>query len=274
MDEANPRVSKSSEPGLAGRIIASAIGGAAAGSISGPPGALVGAAGGATTPLVLAAANKLAKAGGDVLCRVMSGNEADRVRITLKLAAAEIERRDAAGEVPRADLFESPYGNAEELFEGTLLKARTVYEAAKLRHLSTFMVSVLFDDAADIQASFYLLNLAERLTYQQYVLLSVLDKRNFGQSLGADPFGLPPRPEMIELLLPLRDLFALGLLQEESEQVRPLGGLASRIDGDNVCYSKPDDIRLSQVGEIMADRLGLHTVSDDVREKIAERLRT
>lgn len=243
--------------------------GSLAGFFGGPAGAAAGAAG--ASWLV----DALHSVGADQLCRLLSDGERGRVKLTLELAAAELRRRWEVGQRPRPDLFDQAYHSAVELLEGTLTKARNVYEAAKLRHLAHFMIDALFDPNADLQATFHLLNLAERLTYQQYVMLALFDRRHHDRKLGEQPFGDQPKAAAVPLMLPLAALFDSGLFhEEESEVPRAVGRLASRVDGDSIGYSCPDKIRLSLSGEELADRLALQSVPDETLEEIARRLAT
>lgn len=246
--------------------IAAGLGSGLGTLLGGPAGAAAGAAG---ASLLVEA---LCSAGSDQLSRLLSEGERGRIEITLKLAGAEVRRRWEVGQRPRQDLFDRAYDNAVELFEGTLTKARNVYEAAKLKHLAHFMVDALFDPEADLHATFHLLNLAERLTYQQYVMLALFDRRHHDRQLGLTDFGHQPGKDTRPLMLPLADLFETGLIQEETEQLRAVGGLASRSDGSGIGYSCPERILLSLGGETLADRLALQSIPDGPREELARRL--
>ena len=229
-------------------------------------------AGAAAGPVLIDA---LINVGGDQLERLLSEGEAGRVKLLLKLAGAEIGRRYGNGHLPRSDLHENAHRTAEELFEATLLKARSTYEAAKLRHLAHFMVDVLFDSEADIHAALHLLNLAERLTYQQYLLVALFDRRITARDLGSEPFGDVPQREARELMLPLAELFDVGLLQEGdgSEDVF-VGQLAARYNASSISLSLPNEIRLSLAGQLLADRLELDKVPEDRLDELASRFRS
>lgn len=242
--------------------------GSLAGFFGGPAGAAAGAAG--ASWLV----DALHSVGADQLCRLLSDGERGRIKLTLELAAAELRRRWEVGQRPRPDLFDQAYHSAVELFEGTITKARNAYEAAKLKHLAHFMIDALFDPNADLQATFHLLNLAERLTYQQYVMLALFDRRHHDRKLGEQPFGDQPKTAAVPLMLPLADLFDRGLFHEEEREVPAVGRLASRFDGDSIGGSCPDKIRLSLSGEALADRLALQSVPEEPLEEIARRLAT
>ena len=193
-------------------------------------------------------------------------------------AQEELSRRDEAGQSPRSDLgTEEEYQTAQEVLEGTIVKARDSYESHKARFLGYFLVAVLYNENQDLAEAFLQLGLAERLTFQQYVLLRFFELVTENPELldlSSEAFGHNPPKETAELMLPILDLFQLGLLTEETGDERPAtGGLASRYGGTGISLSNPAGIRLSLAGSRLAQNLCLDRVPRQFISAIELRLR-
>jgi hypothetical protein len=219
---------------------------AAAGAVAfGPPGAVAGAA---VAPVIVAA---LTDRGGE------------RIDVMRSFALDEVRRRDAAGEVSRGDLAGDAAGSATELLEGSLLKARDAYESHKCKHLAYFVVKVLYDEEQDLGEALFHLVLAERLTYQQFILLRAYGLASEEPSqvrLSSEPFGAQPESHRAEILLPMLDLVNLGLMDEGTGDVPAVGALAARFDATSIIYGNPSGFRLSQLGAKFTSDLGMHLV--------------
>jgi hypothetical protein len=92
--------------------------------------------------------------------------------------------------------------------------------------------------------------------------------------LSSDQFGHNPPKETAELMVPIMDLYQLGLLTEETGEIRPAtGGLASRYGGTNISLSNPPEIRLSLAGSRLAKNLCLDRVPVQLISAIELRLK-
>jgi hypothetical protein len=198
-----------------------------------------------------------------------------RIDVMRLFALDEVRRREQAGERLRSNLKDPT--QVADLLEGAIVRARDAYESHKCKHLAYFIVKVLFDDHQDLPEAFYQLNLAERLTYHQYVLfrafqLSTDQPEKFNRS--TEPFGDNPSPPLAQILLPMLDLFNQGLLIETEGDNRPaVGALASRFNGTSLSLSNPAGVRLSALGSKFAENLGLHLVPEDLLKAIELRLK-
>jgi len=146
-------------------ITGSAIGGAMGFFLAGPLGAAAAGAIGTATGTLLA----------DVAGRFLSQREKARIGATAEYAFAQIQYNLNAGEEVRKDfLMKNLPGNrsfCEEIFEGVLLKSQREHEERKLRFLGQFYANVAFDPSCSPQQANYLLNLLDRITYQQLVMI-------------------------------------------------------------------------------------------------------
>jgi hypothetical protein len=238
----------------------------------------------AGSPIVGAAAPvglRLALAVADAWSHATASEKA-RLKAVLTAAAVEITARVEQGDRPRQDLVDRSYVRASELMEGTVLKAQQEYESRKHAHLGYLLVQVLFDPAVELEAAFQQLNLAERLTYRQYVLLALFDRRSADRAnrlrLSETALGDDVEPDKGALMLQIAELFELGLLREEiagagDDGQATVGGLNQRYGVRGISFTTPAEVRLSRSGLQLARSLGLHQVPDDEVQAVAEPLR-
>ena len=141
----------------------------AAMSLANPAVGLIGAA---LSPIISNGAKS-------ILPKSLSERENKRVEFIFENIIRKISAMLEKGFVPRLDEMYYANGleipNAQELFEGVLLKAREEHQAKKLLlYYSTFFANVCFDETINIEHSHFLLCLIERLTYRQLTILSYL----------------------------------------------------------------------------------------------------
>ena len=124
----------------------------------------------AGNPAAAIAAAAVTTIGGDIVKRLLSPREEQRVETLVSLAAAQIALRRAEGAEPRTDLDPT---ELTELLEGALLAAKDSYEQKKLPLLANLIAAAPFTGTplANLVGSLYL---AESLTYRQLCILAVL----------------------------------------------------------------------------------------------------
>jgi len=86
-----------------------------------------------------------------------------------------------SGKRIRSDFTENKGSNrqkAVEIMEGTFLKAREQFEEMKIPHLAYFYSYVAFNEQILLQRVSYLLNLFEKLTYEEFCILRILSEKN------------------------------------------------------------------------------------------------
>ena len=137
-------------------------------SMASPTAGLVGAA---LSPIISSGVKS-------VLPKSLSERENKRVEIVFVQAVQKICNKLDHGVVPRSDEIyyanEVEIPNAQEVFEGVLLKAREEHQAKKLCFYSNFFANLCFDETINMDHAHYLLGLIERLTYRQLVVLAYL----------------------------------------------------------------------------------------------------
>lgn len=137
-------------------------------SLAGPVAGLIGAT---LSPIIASGAKS-------ILSNTMSKREDMRVEEVFKQVVQKITFKLNEGKIPRSDdtyyANEIDIPNAQEIFEGVLLKAREEHQAKKLRLYSDFFANLCFDETINLEHAHYLLSLIERLTYRQFVILAYL----------------------------------------------------------------------------------------------------
>ncbi|GEM_PF-2776123 len=142
------------------------------GAVAGFPGALLGGAAGSI-------ANELfLQLGEEFSRRFLSPREAERVGATLGGIDALVQAALQQGYVLRTDGFfavgseERAWG--EEVLEGIIQAAKDEYEERKLPYLMNLGKEVFLDEGLSRPIALQLVHLAETLSYQELVLLSVI----------------------------------------------------------------------------------------------------
>lgn len=157
--------------------------GAAAGGfvgylVGGPAGALGGAL---TTTGVVWAVKEFAS-------RFLSRREEVRVGGVVLFAAQHLDELLREGATLRDDgFFDDDHlgrNRGREVAEGVLLAARSAFEERKVRHLGRLLANVAVHPEVDAELASYMLGLAERMTWRQYVLIEAVARQaDGGQAL-------------------------------------------------------------------------------------------
>lgn len=129
--------------------------------------------------IVLSALSPIIESGvKSIIPKSLSEREDVRVEAVFMQVVQKISDKLKQGKVPRSDEIYYANGieipNAQEVFEGVLLKAREEHQAKKLSFYSNFFANLCFDETIDMDHAHYLLGLIERLTYRQLVVLAYL----------------------------------------------------------------------------------------------------
>ena len=152
-------------------ISGGAIGGAI-GLIGGPVGAIVGGAVGVLAGQLM----------NEVIEKSLSDREKVRIAATSTFIFDGIARRIENGEQVRNDNFfnrnEFDRSNAEEIFEGTLLKCSNQYQEKKIKHISKIFEKTIFDSTISAESANQLLTIVESLTYRKLCILSFYGRKS------------------------------------------------------------------------------------------------
>jgi|SRR5690606_23347897 len=168
-----------------GAEITGGIVGGAFGLIGGPIGSIAGGGLGVLSAQLIQ----------EIIERSLSNRQQIRIAATSTFIFEGIKTRLDNGETIRNDNFfeRSIYdrSNAEELFEGTLLRCANQFQEKKIIHISKIFEKTVFTDTISPETANQLLELANSLTYRKLSLISFYGRRNTdlnGVTLMKDPY--------------------------------------------------------------------------------------
>jgi hypothetical protein len=261
--------------------IGSEFGGAAAGSaltlIGGSTGMIAGAAG------VAVVAQALKHVGAQLRQRLLDPRQEVRVGGAFTLAAAEIASRVEAGEHLRDDGFFDATADGhrvpgEEILEGILKAAADAHEERKIPYLAHLYASLALREDISVPYANTLIQLAERCTWRQLIILGFVDGR------------WPDSAEKVKLIVEddteptneptdaiWSDCDALGYagLIGVPQQDASVAHIAAVLGGGSFRLMERFRIGLMPPGELLVDLMRLREIPrDDFREVIATLLRT
>ncbi|MFH1662875.1 MAG: DUF456 domain-containing protein, partial [Chloroflexota bacterium] len=137
------------------KITGAASGGVSGFLIGGPVGAAIGGIIGVVVTETLS----------DMANRLLSDSEQTRIGAAATFAISEIESRLKCGQTPRNDGFfedkKSGRSNADEIFEGVLIKAKNEHEEKKVRILGNMFANIAFSPEFSIGEANHILQVAE-----------------------------------------------------------------------------------------------------------------
>lgn len=193
-------------------ITGGATGGALGLIFGGPLGAAIGGGFGGVVPVL-----------GDFVNRMLSQREKARVGAAATFALLKAKENIDAGRKPRDDGFfatnNSKRSNADEIFEGVLLKAKNEHEEKKVRFLGNAFANIAFTPGFSAAEANYLLHSIENMTYRQLVILSLVGRKAaFGISLKDESYRGEVLAETVSILQECRELDSLGLIFRKEEQ--------------------------------------------------------
>ncbi len=251
----------------AGSEIAGPAAGAAIGFlVGGPAGAALGGSLGVLIPKGLS----------DITDRILSTREKIRVGATAAFALTKIKSRLDSGDKLRNDGFFEDKGkgktDAEEIFEGVLLKAKNEHEENKTKILGNIFANIAFLPAFSTGEANHLLHIAEALTYRQMCLLSLivrmckigdisLKRSRYGESyITGDSITLDFSTEKRSVLQQAYELCNLGLMICAAGE----SDITALVTAYDII---PSDLVLTIMGSRYYDIMGLDDIpEEDVRE--------
>ncbi len=253
----------------------------------------ISAAGGALagTALTLVAGPFVGNASGEVVARVLArvGYEIEqrffaprqhqRIGQAFEAAAEVVSKELAAGREIRSDgFFDQPgperASAAEEILEGVLRTAAEEWEQRKVPYVGSIFGTLSFDESISPADASYQLKLADRLTYQQVVLVAFWeaaqdDERPYRQEVMSVSARLSegrsrPTPTILAEMNDLATTGLLGVVNSEGQLVRvgdTVGGLGGfQTYGGGVDLAT---VRLTEMGNTLYRLMSLDQVPDD-----------
>jgi len=172
----NDREKVNSLISLGGDIAGSAVGGAIGFLAGGPTGAAIGEA------LGVVISKSSMKLLSDFADRTLSKREKIRVGATAAFALVKIESHLDAGFTPRDDGFFETKGkersDAEEIFEGVLLKAKNEHEEKKAKILGNIFANIAFYRGFSVGEANHLIRIANDLTYRGMCIIALIARKD------------------------------------------------------------------------------------------------
>jgi hypothetical protein len=258
---------------LASSEMAGGAVGGALGLIGGPIGVLGGAVG---AVVVIRAVRKI---GREILERKLGPRQVIRAGTAYAVAANDIAERLAAGETQRDDgFFETEEGasrpEAEELLEGVLLHAANAYQERKLEYLGHLYAGIAFDPSTSAAEGHYLLTVAERLTYRQLALLTLLSREQHRTELiyvdAARGEGTArPSESLIAELDELGRAGVIGVRQDDGT----IANMASVLNGGTFASLPIARTHPTYIGSKLHRLMRLDLIPEDTVQGLLNRLR-
>jgi hypothetical protein len=202
-------------------IVGTAVGNTLGFILADAPGAALGGAIGASLTGVLK------QVFFDVANRRLSEREGIRIGTSAYFAVTKIQARLNSGEKPREDDFfnrENQYSrsNADEIFEGALLKSKNEHEEKKIRIIANIFANTTFHSEISSSEANHILQVTENMTYRQLCILALFERKaEFDIHLATKDSTDDDEISIIEDLSALQEIYQLHNL-----------GLVARIDVD------------------------------------------
>jgi hypothetical protein len=157
-------------------VVGTAVGNTLGFILADAPGAALGGAIGASLTGVLK------QVFFDVANRRLSEREEIRIGTSAYFAVTKIQARLDSGEKPREDGFfsrENQYArsDADEIFEGTLLKSKNEHQEKKIRFIANIFSNTTFHSEINSSEANHILQVAENMTYRQMCLLALFERK-------------------------------------------------------------------------------------------------
>jgi len=243
---------------IIGKVLGPVVGMAAAGPMG-------GIAGGVAASLIKFGLEEF-------MGRWLTPKEAMRVGTSAEFIIAQINGRLEKGDELNIKLFEK--GNeetseAEELFEGVLLKCKNEYQEKKLKYIANIFISSTFDNNISAITANQFLSVAEKLTYRKLGILAFYGKRNTEQYISSDI--------MIEPYSGYKDKKFFPDLEVLKQDIFELMNQGLVTNDETVTFTS-DDIMLgkytlTEIGLLYFNTMRLNEIGNEETDMIFEELK-
>jgi hypothetical protein len=226
-------------------------------------------------------ARVLLRVGSDIERWLLAPRQEKRIGEAAKAAFDEIEVRLGADEEVRED-FRDPDDDspAVELLEGVLRTAADEWEQRKVPYIGRIYAGLAFDASISPAECAYLIKVAERLTYQQVVLLAFWEAaQDSGKPYEQEVVmlavrraegGARPAPTTIAEMDDLGSAGLLGVATERDGIVRPGATFGSSGGFTGVDLNT---VRATEIGQRLHRLMGLERVADSDLDAVMSSLR-
>lgn len=213
---------------------------------------------------------------GDIINRTLSTREKLRVADTTIFTIEKIVHNLNSGMKPRDDGFfnrsNADRSEADEIFEGVLLKAKNEHEEKKTKILGNIYANIAFSKGFSAGEANYLLQIFDRLTYRQLCVLALIirKKKNTQMKLRNTNYRTVERQvfyETISILQEIYEMYSLGLVvSKEPTKAKSYTALIGWYD------ITPVGLKLTFIGKRYCKIMGLDDVPEQELKEIAKYL--
>ena len=135
-----------------------------------------------TTPIAPYISTTFQAIGNEIIERIFSKREKEKISITYLTACQKIYERVENGDIPRDEVFftrpEGDYSSADKLLEAVFIESRNEYDNKKLVYLGNLTANLLFTNEHDFDRCMYFIKIAENLNYRQLCYISLLNNKS------------------------------------------------------------------------------------------------
>lgn len=203
--------------------------------------------------------------------RWLTPKEVKRVGTTTEFIITEINQRLQQGNELNIELFEiknNEISDAEELFEGVLLKCKNQYQEKKLKFIANIFIASTFDKSISSVAANQILNVAEGLTYRKLCILAfygIKDEVYILDEIMIEPYSWYENKKFFpDLEILKQDIFELmnqGLLTNDN---------TATFTSDDIL---PGKYGLTEIGKVYFKILGLSEIDRGETDMIFQELK-
>lgn len=212
----------------------------------------------------------------DFADRFLSKREKIRVGATAAFALAKIKLYLDAGHKPRNDRFfnnkEGERSNAEEIFEGVLLKAKNEHEEKKAKILGNIFANLAFLKGFSVGEANHLLQIAGNLTYRKMCILSLIERKTQIQ-------GIKLKENSYRELKGERIFYETISILQETYEIYNLGLIACKIKSSQGYEAllgwtdiAPNRLLLTSIGKRYYKVMGLQDIPEEDIKEVAKYL--
>ncbi len=249
------------------KIAGAAVGGAIGFLIGGPLGAAAGGPIGIATEKLIS----------DFADRILSEREKIRVGATATYAILKIKSYIDEGQDPRTDGFFDVNGgersDAEEIFEGVLLKAKNDHEEKKAKILGNIFANIAFSRDVSVGEANHFLQIAGNLSYRQMVVISLIARKKQIEGVELSREGLKRKrwekisSDTISILQGIYELYNLGLIRQKTNVT--INDLTGNVVLSGLEQIIPGRLTLTPFGDRCYKTMGLMDISEEELKEIA-----
>lgn len=209
----------------------------------------------------------------DIANRTLSKREEMRIGTMAAYSLDKVRIYIEEGKQPRNDGFfnerEDNRSNADEIFEGILLKAKNEHEEKKMKILANIFANISFMSELSVGEANHLIQIASNLTYRKMCILALLERKD-----NISDIHLRDQAYSEGGINVHRD-FDTMCIAEEIFEMANLGLIICRDDDTEIeklfmrawIDVAPNKLSLTRLGKRYYDVMGIDDISkDDIRE--------